>query len=475
MEKKNVNKQHIPPIVNYAAKDIKLHVYSGLTYFGVMKESESSRNTIKQMHDCEFNINTYYINNTSLDINVGIRNGLILTIPSNVNLLTPVFIIRSVLTFKCSALKSVIRYLGSLNNIKLEELNHVKDKLSNLSTYSEAQIMIDYIIPLEDVKILPEETLYHYQTDSIVSTKMLLDTPLHPYMGTDGNMTYVGNITALNNVNSSTISKTGLINEYTYNNLDSMHMRIRYVDHSPTASVKFINMFGKVFCLFPERTQAGKVSYKGKTADLMNYVEIVYTSKNDFTNNSKKPGATVIRYTLEEAHKLIGLYVTYTDAEVNGNPEARRKIELANTEHEINVLKNGLLRDKTLNDIEASNREAVLNKEEIKLQELKNAAMEMKALNDIELAKLESSQRELRIQQAKLDADLRQLENEKAIIAMRAKIQDEEINRENAVFKNKLDRNLQNRRDISDAFKFIPGIIIAVGGIATLLVKNSKN
>lgn len=473
METRNITKEHVPPIVNYEAKDIKLHVYGGVTYFGMLNDSEISKDTIKQINNSEFTINSYYINNTSIDINIGKREGILFTIGSDPSIINPVFIIRNILTFKRTALKSVIRYLSSLSNINAEELTTIKNKLSKIDGYSETKIMIDYSIPLEDIKNTLEQTVYHYQTDTIISTKKLLEVPKHPFFGTLGNQNYLGNVVALNKVNYNSLTDTGITNKYEYGNLDSFHLRIRYVDHSPTASIKYINMFGKVYCLFPEKSTPGKLIYKNKDVKLLNYIELAYTSKND-SNDSNVSGVNIKRLSLEEAVKEIGLYDSFIDAINTGSIESRRKADLLAMEHELSVAKSKFAIDKANADLIAETKANEFKKEEIKLQELKNEAALIKARNDLTLVSLETEQRELRIKQTKLDQELKQLENTKVILDMQRKDMEAIINKDNLDYKNKLERRNNNRKDIMDGIKFIPGVIIAIGGISALLVKNSK-
>jgi hypothetical protein len=98
--------------------------------------------------------------------------------------------------------------------------------------------------------------------------------------------------------------------------------------------------------------------------------------------------------------------------------------------------------------------------------------------------------------QSRLDAQLQQLDNVKKQLDLQKKVQDEAIERERKDFddrakrlRDEQDSRIRNegmywkefyemramqRKDTSDAFRFVPGLIIGIGGIAAAWLKFSS-
>lgn len=441
-----VTKEVIPD-VSFDKRKPSLYINKN-TYYGKC----IFRNTDKSIHeenmDSQVKTEMYFINNTSRDITIMNRDGLGFTIRSKPVLNNSNLIIRKVYTMRGLGLRSAIKCMNSIENIDAEDLEQIKETLSNVSVddFTDIRIVLDYEITINTINNNSDKTIYHYQTDLLVSLKDVIDIPNHPYSS------------RFNNIGSFGIRK-----DYKDIDLNNLQIKIRYVDHSPHASAKYINILGQVRVLYPEKDAPFRMlkirGYNNKNVEITttDYIEVFTTFRNDITNDKKnKEGIKVERYSLDEAKTVLRIYDTYKDAVINGDIDIVRRTELAELEHQLNIDKSEFQTRKTKFDEEAEQRK----------KELQDKQHEY----NIKKHQLDLEKQTLELDQAKVERELTELRNMKAIIDAKIGYQTFETE----YHKQNINMKIQNRKDIVDFIKFVPGVVVAITGLIGLYVKFNK-
>jgi hypothetical protein len=475
-------KESIPPLYKSNKLEIRLHVNSNHTHYGMPYASQSSMDMLAQMNAADYKEEIYYINNTYRNITVMGRNGLALSIPYVSSCTSRDFTIKKVIKLKGYSLTSAISSIQSLTDIDDAELQEIKNCLLTVdrNDYHGAAIMIDYPITIEDLKA-KGNTLYHYQTDTVVSFSDTANMDIHPY-----------------STRFLSIGTFGVTNEY--GNQRELNLKIRYVNHSPNAGPIYLNLAGKVFTVYPQKDGPCKritirnPNGKNIVREYDDYVQLFYSSKCD-PDAINADGVSAARMTLDEAKDKIGVYTSYTDALNSGNLELNRKEELLKLVHQVELLKQNSTLDKVKLEQEEFKRKEILLAHEHSLEQAKKEAAKLKQDLETALAKMNLDALEQKRQQSIIDAEMQKLENEKKQIDMKKKEQEEKLDQEKRSFDERLrivrdeqDHRLKQeslywkdfyetrslvRKDASDFMKFIPGLVVAVGGICAVYLKMS--
>ena len=441
-----VNKESIPDVSINKCKS-SLYINKN-TYYGKCINRNSDKSIHDENSDSQVKIETYFINNTSRDITIMNRDGLAFTIRSKPLLNNSNLVIRKIYTMRGVGLKSAIKCMNSIKNIDAEDLEQIKQTLSAVSVddFTDIRIVLDYEITIDTINNNQEKTIYHYQTDLLVSLKDVVDIPNHPYSSRFSN-----------------IGSFGIHKDYKDIDLNNLQIKIRYVDHSPHSSAKYINILGQVKVLYPEKDAPFRmikirgVNNKNIELNSTDYIEIFSTVRNDINNTNNNEGIKVERYSLEEAKEIFGVYDTYIDAISNGNVDTVRKKEISELEHKLNLSKIQMQSDKAQFDKESDERKR-------ELTELQNKLQLEKHQLDIEKQTLEKDQ-------LKVEKELADIKNMKYLLDTRMGYQtlDAEL------YKQNINMKIQNRKDTIDFIKFIPGVVVAITGLIGLYVKfNNK-
>jgi hypothetical protein len=413
-----ITQEHVPPLYPPHKPSTKLDLNSPHTFFGEPLASPITLDIHTQCATAEFEEKYYYLNNTYRDITLMKRDGLTVTIGHTNSTTSKDFIIRRMLRLKSKALLSTIASLAQLGTVDSTELSEIKRCLSSVdcTRYTEASLMLDYVVTVDDIKV-KGSTLYHQQTDLVLSLKGALQIEAHPYS------TRFLNIGAF-----------GQLNEYP--NQRELNIKIRLVDHSNVATPRYLNLAGKVFKVMPQKdapyrriisSAAGK--YTEKT--YADYVQVFYSASND-TAVLDNDGVGTLRMTLDE--DAMGLCENLHDATNPGRLDAERKRELTNLAHNLEIVRGENQRDKARLE-----REDLDRKEDLARQ-----------LNDLELSKMATAKQKQEMEaiqasvqlelaaakqtQTRLDADIQKLDNEKKQLDLQKRIQDETIERERKEF-----------------------------------------
>ena len=442
-----VTEEIIPNLGSSQKCKTKLYINKN-TYYGKCLTSSSDKSVHDENSDSQVKTEMYYINNTSRDITIMGRDGLAFIIKSRPMINKSNLIIRKVYTMRGLGLKSAIKCINSIKNIEAEDLEQIKENFTSLSVddFTDIKIVLDYEINIDVINSNREKTIYHYQTDLIVSLKDVVDVPSHPYSSRFAN-----------------VGSFGINREYKDLDKNNLQIKIRYVDHSPHSSAKYINILGQVKVLYPEKDAPFRmlkirgVNNKNVELTTTDYIEIFSTVKNDINSSSNSEGIKVERYSLQEAKELFGIYDTFIDAVSNGNIDAVRKKELTDLEYNLNLSKIQIQTDKAQFDRESDERKR-------ELTELQNKLQQDRHLFDLEKQDLEKNK-------LTIERELNDIKNMKLILDTRMGYQTLDVE----MHKQDMNLRMQKRKDTIDFIKFVPGLVVAVTGLIGLYVKfNNK-
>jgi len=477
-----ITKENIPPIYSDNIMQVRLHTDSQHTYFGEAYSSQASFNMLNEQAEVHYKEEYFYINSSYRDITVMSRNGLAVKIPYMSHRTNNGFIIRKIIRIRGDSLGSAIDCVQSICKIDDAELSEIKKAITNASRSTNAytSIMIDFAITAEDINSRGG-TLYHYHTDLVVSFDDTIKIDVHPY-----------------STRFLNIGTFGVVNDYCRQR--ELNLKLKYVNHAPNAGPAYINIMGKVFTVYPQKDAPARKLHHPKLGEKVyeDYLLFYYTSNCDPDVINDK-GVTVMRMSLEEAKLKVGLHDNYIDALNSGDSDAKRKEELLELGHKLELLKQSTVIEKArLEKEELARKEAFLIKD-CQLEEAKKAVL-------IEKQNLETKLSEQKRVQSAIDIDIQRLENEKKLLDIRRKEQDERLDREKKEQDEKLkatreendvklrilrdehdnkikqeamywkdfyENKTYQRKETSDFIKYIPGIIIGISGIVAVWAKYS--
>lgn len=456
---KMVEKEVIPPVYKKKDLDIRLHVENPHTYFGVPHNSTSSIELIAQMNECDYKEEIYYLNYSHKPITIINRNGLAVTIKEKTSLATRDIIIRKILTFNNYSLKSAISAIQATTEIDDIELLEIRKAFTSLDNPNirVATVLIDYKINAEEMRKMGN-TIYHYQTDLLITYNGNQTHADHPYCARFLN-----------------IGSFGITNEYPFQK--ELNFKIRYVNHDRNAQPLYMNILGKIHLIRPQkdspvrniRIKDSSGKYVDKTFG--NYIQLFYNSESD-PDIINPSGLSHVKYCLDDAKLKFGLYDSYADAVNSKSTDSMRKEELLKLSHQLEVSKH----NNALERLEAETKlEAVKNENTLKKQELDKQAMELKAKQtqlDTELLGLENQKRILDMSRRQMEETIERDSKhfEETIKRMRAEHEDA-LRHEAQRVKEMYEARSAARKDAIDFIKFVPGVIIGIGAIAALYIK----
>ena len=472
-------RESIPHLYNTLTPEAKLHLDSPHTYYGEPVASPITTDIHAQCQEAQFEEKYYYINNTYRDVTLMKRDGLCMTIGHTNSLSSRDFIIRRMIRLKSRALLSTVAALAQLTSVESSELAEIKKCLNNIDSgkYSEASLMLDYEITTDELRA-KGNTVYHQQTDVVLSLNDILRIDPHPFSARFLN-----------------IGAFGQTQEYAQQK--ELNLKIRLVDHSNVATPRYLNFGGKIFKLMPQKDAPYRriqTTAQGKVVDKNygDYVQVFFSASND-TSVVDNEGVGCIKMTLAEARDNMGLCDNIHDATNPGRVDAERKRELGLATHNLELLKGENARERAQFEKEDMARKENLAHQlhELELTKMNTAKQrqELEALQaaaQLEIAAAKHAQ-------SQLDADLLRLDNERKAIDLQKKLQDESLERDRREFEEKAKRiredqeaRIKNeslywkefyemralqRKDTSEFVKFIPGLVLGISGIAAAYLK----
>lgn len=456
-----IKQETIPPL--YTAKNVQvwLNIDNPHTYFGMPRSVDGSMEIVSQLNECEYREEICYMNYSPKQVTISNRNGLSVIVPSKASISTRDVIIRKIITFNNYSIRSAIAAINhnsSLDDLEVVEIRKSLMALSNPDV-RKASIMIDYKISPDEIKA-QGNTIYHYQTDMLISYEDMLDCPPHPHSHRFLNVGAFGHT-------------------HLYPDQPEFNFKIRYVCFDKNAQPLYMNVLGKIHVVHPQKSAPVK-TVRARAPDgtlkettFENYIQVFYNAKSD-PDIVNPDGVQTARYTIEDAKIKLGLYNTYSEAKNSKSSDSDRREELLRLSHDLELLRHQNAMDK------------------LSAQQESDAA---KHENDRMRAALEQRTIELKTDQSRLDAELQKLNNEKTLIDLKKRQIDERLAAESKVFEEQMrqmrqeheaamareaqlhkdarETAAQNRKDITDFVKIIPALLIGIGAIATLAIKLS--
>jgi hypothetical protein len=454
-----IEKEAVPPLYTQKNMSIRLHVENPHTYFGTPHNTSSSMELISQINECDYKEETYYLNYSYRPVTIINRNGLAVTVQEKTSISTRDIIIRKVIHFNNYSLKSAIAAIQINTEIDDIELIEVRKAFMSLDSPNirKASVLIDYRLTAEDIKN-KGNTVYHYQTDLLLTYNGDLTHADHPYCARFLN-----------------IGSFGVTNDYP--SQKELNFKIRYVNHDRNAQPLYMNILGKIHLIKPQKdAPVRNIRIKDSTGKWINktfenYIQLFYNSESD-PDLINPAGLTHTKYSLEDAKLKFGLYDSYAEASNSKTSDTLRKEELVKLSHQIEIIKH----NNTLEKIDAETKlEAIKNEHNLKKQEIDKHALELKAKQtqlDTELLGLDNQKRILDMARRQMEETLARDSKhfEETIRRMRTEHEDS-LKHEAQRVKEMYESRSQARRDAVDFIKFIPATIIGIGAIAALYLK----
>lgn len=454
IEKETVAKLHLSNKVV-----VSLNIDNPHTYFGVPHNTSSSLELISQMNDCDYKEEIYYLNYSARPITIINRNGLTVTVKDKVSIGTRDIIIRKVISFNNFSLKSAIAAIQMNTDIDDVELVEIRKAFSTLDhpDIRKASVMIDYRITADELRD-KGNTIYHYQTDLLLTYNGNTSTIGHPHCAR------FLNINSFGNTND-------------YSDQREFNFKLRYVNHERNAQPLYMCVLGKIHLIKPQKdAPVRNIRVKDNTGKFVNktfgnYIQLFYNSQSD-PDLVNPVGLTHVKYSLEEAKLKFGLYETYAEAINSKSTDLVRKEELVKLAHQLELIKHQNVLDK----IDAETKlENIRNENNIRKQELDREALVLKSKQsvlDTEVLGLENQKRLLELSRKQMEDTMAQDNKrfEETLRKVRAENEaalNEEVQRTKEARENKQ----HARRETIDMIKFIPATIIGIGAIAALIVK----
>lgn len=201
--------------------------------------------------------------------------------------------------------------------------------------------------------------------------------------------------------------------------LGSPVFKIELVDNNNQVSSRFVFAFGNLHEVIPK-------------TDINRESGVYLTMMEPNVLNDSGYSIVQKRYSFEEAREKLGLFKSREEAATAGDIQLIRKEELVRLEHANNLLKQESIELKASLDREATLRESELKKQQSEMQE--------------------------RIDKLKAERDEQEHFREQ----------------ERAARKDEYDRRSTERKDYSEAIKFLPFVVMTIGALVAAFNKSAK-
>ena len=452
----SVNKEILPHLIHSAKPKIAIFRDAGIpTYVNDPSFGYGLDNFFDTKREATYLEETFYLNYTNQTITFIKRDGIPVVIDPQPHREKRGVVIVRCFTFSGKALKEATADLGDVTRIfthEREALMFAIKAHEDNGYVTAVRFYLEYYIPTEDIHRFGD-SVYHFQTDTVITSKSRKNAPVHPYSADFHNVGVFGNM-------------------YDYANQKALNFRIRVFDHSPNASAKFIRLAGKVFKLEPERDNAFHVAEikdkKGNKRKIMrDYVEVIYPCKHD-TETHKVSGIECRRYTFDEAKEYLGITDTYLLAQ--------------DTEHEARVHTHALMESKREFEIMQHNHEKT--KFKWSLESDNNKQEIIKTTHQLELLKQLQTKESLEAKRLQGEAEVirQKLADDRAEIeriqAHRQKLQERSYQMSQDTLKHlelrakhEIDTSKMQMQHQLDTSRWIMGSITTVLGLVALYYK----
>jgi len=246
-----------------------------------------------------------FINSTNHPITVVQRSGLRVSIPPKPSFRSTGFVVRTEWDVSPEVKENVRAVLNGVDDRASQELQLLKEALQKSDKeygfYARAKLILDHPISLEQIKS-HGRSVYHHETDLVISMLSVEAAPLHPYSEAGRNAKMMM---------ESPVRVGG----------SSFGYCIEIVDNTGRFGDRFVNIVNTVYRVKPIRDPTRRSGI------------YIGSSKPDAGN--PQPGEYTVRFVpLDDPdHEQHGLFKTYEEAEHLGDLSGARKRELADIEH----------------------------------------------------------------------------------------------------------------------------------------------
>lgn len=455
-----IQQEYIPYLYAPSKPRVRLHLHeSSQTYFGESQMGAPSKTRQSRMN-AEFTEVVYYVNHLHLSATVVRRDGIRVPVASDYNANRNGFVICRHITVRGNTLKKMLNETNNFYRTSTMEMLAIREAAAHLdeSTYFHPiQVLMEYFISGDDLQRLGG-TVYHYQTDTVVSVLPTAEVHDHPYSH-----------------QFQCIGPFGEINDY--KNHPDLNIRVRLVDHGLNAQPRYINLLGRVFKLIPQRdspfhavmTKDDKGNRVRKIYD--NYVQVIYCAKND-PNVKDDKGLISQRYTFKEAKELLGMTDTLLEAADEERSKRLHVTQMAQLTRDTEIVRANAAREKAHADREHESIRAELAKKNQELEELK-----IEGQRQAHLQKQQSMEYEAI--QAKLDHERKCNESRRKEMELEFETLHKSLERQyrlqEVAMKNKFENQSYARKNSAELLKFtIAALTLMLPLILTAQSKKTK-
>lgn len=347
-----------------------------------------------------------FLNYTPQPVTVGLRNGLKMSIPYEINYLRNDFVVQMEI-FVSSAVKENLRHLlNGVDDRSPAELRTLKEALNNqLEAYTgrvkysgPVTFILDYSVPYDKLRAMGG-SVYNVESDYLISLLKPADAPDHPY-SEEGRKALM--------VASAPVELSE----------SSFGYSVEVVDNTGTYGPRYVNIAGQVYQVKPRRDPTRRDGI---------YIASPKPSLGDYQSDE-----LVVEHHSFDSQDLedLGIFKTFEEADTLGDLSLARKRELAELDQDNLRMKR---------ELERQRQDSERIKHENDLEKSKSD----KKIKDLETEAAEAAARHKKREQ--------DLEHELAMARMRAK--------------DYYEGRAQRRKDESEALKILPSIIIGIGAI----------
>lgn len=282
-----------------------------------------------------------YINSTNHDITIVQRSGFRATIPAKPNFRSRSFIIREEWHILPEVKENVRAVLNGVDEDSSAVMKLMKSILQEsdkqMGRHARANLILDHPISVEQLEHYGR-SVYHHETDCVISMLGLFSAPLHPYSEEGRN-------------------KQMLVDAPVKIGEKGFGYCVEVVDNTGRFGDRFINITNQIYRV---RSTKDPTRRDG-----------IYLGSNEPDGGEFSTGKYHVKHIPLDAQdqESFGLYRSYEDAMNLGDMTMSRKRELASIEHETVQLKRELEQVKHRHDLEMAERDHLLKIIEAKLKE----------------------------------------------------------------------------------------------------------
>lgn len=290
-----------------------------VTHFGEVFNAHPGPHRI--LGDQAFRVTKSYINNLSVPVTVGIRNGAKFILPSIPDCNCNKFIARTEMMLSRRVANDFIRFFSLINDKSSMELQALKEAYScriTTSTIGSVNLILDYKVSIQEIQ-RRGGSIYFHEIDDVISLLPIDEAPLHPYSEFGRENLATDRITGEDSLN--------------------FYYEIEIIDNVGKLSDRYVNIHNEIFRVTPRK-------HKNKR-------DGIYIVSSAAAFGESGPERLVQKhFSLESSEVVNFLFSSYEEALNRGNFDAARKEELTRLEHQIQTEKLNLAKLKNAHEKE---------------------------------------------------------------------------------------------------------------------------